>query len=116
MSTRARAPKGGITIQGVFYRGGQFLPSDAPQYGRYNRNTRKTANKARKMQYAPYKWDYPPQDEMLPVYRILNGRFPYDHETNTFSMPSEQVLSYMRFDESKARYYIERYNSGNYWE
>jgi hypothetical protein len=30
MTTRTRAPKGGITIMGVFYKGGQFLPQYAP--------------------------------------------------------------------------------------
>jgi hypothetical protein len=30
-NTRTRAPKGGITIMGVFYKGGQFLPQYAPK-------------------------------------------------------------------------------------
>jgi hypothetical protein len=31
MATATRAPKGGIEIMGVFYKGGQFLPQYAPK-------------------------------------------------------------------------------------
>jgi hypothetical protein len=37
-----RAPKGGITISGIFYRGGQFLPSNnEPKHGMFNRKSTK---------------------------------------------------------------------------
>ena len=31
-----RSPKGGIEIMGVFYKGGQFLPSNEPQRGAFS--------------------------------------------------------------------------------
>jgi hypothetical protein len=39
-----RAPKGGVSISGVFYRGGQFLPSNnEPKRGMFNANNVKSA-------------------------------------------------------------------------
>lgn len=109
-----RAPKGGLIIQGVFYKGGQFLPSFEPQRGRWN-TTKQTNKKARKVQYAPYKWDYAPIGQK-PVFSVLNGRFPYDHKTDTFSMPNDQIRLYHHWTIDFCQYYIDKYNNRDYWE
>jgi len=42
MTTATRAPKGGIIIMEVFYKGGQFLPTNEPQKGQWNSQSFKT--------------------------------------------------------------------------
>jgi hypothetical protein len=52
MTTATRSPKGGITIMGVFYKGGQFLPSDnEPKRGKYNNYNGKIASHKSQAQY-----------------------------------------------------------------
>ena len=115
MNTATRAPKGGVTVMGVFYKGGQFLPTNEPQRGKWNRKSN-TAKKARKMEYAPYKWDYAPAENMVPLFRVLNGSFKYNHNTGTFEMPSPQVQAYMKWTNEFCQDYINRYNNGQRWE
>jgi len=55
-TTATRAPRGGISIMGVFYNGGQFLPTNEPQNGNYNNNfktskAKKEIKEIARMQY-----------------------------------------------------------------
>jgi hypothetical protein len=52
MTTATRAPKGGTTISGVFYKGGQFLPSDnEPKRGKFNKYHGKIASHKSQAKY-----------------------------------------------------------------
>lgn len=109
--TQQRAPKGGTTaINGEFYHGGEFLPTtELPSQSRP-----KAAAKARKQNYAPYKWDYAPEGQRA-IYAQLQGAMLYDRATDTFSIYapyySQQSAESQRwFDER-----IARYNRGDRW-
>lgn len=109
-----QAPKGGITIQGVFYRGGQFLPQNEPQRGKFNR-ANKSRSKVRKAEIAPYQWVENP-DGKIPLYPRLNGTFARFENGVASYAGNEKILNYMGLTEDQARDMIARFNAGQRWQ
>lgn len=118
MTTKTRAPKGGITIQGVFYRGGQFLPTDEPQRGAWNKKVKKTGKKQHKQQIAAYKWEVVP-DGYRSIYSWVAGTVARpdwaNDKTKLVYMGNEQTLNYIGLTETKAKELVEKYNQGELW-
>lgn len=112
-----RAPKGGVTVQGIFYKGGQFLPSNEPQRGKFNSNSRKS-NKARKVQVAPYKWEYAPEGMTSVWSKVASGVFTTLKDDKLVWCASAQTEAYYKVtDEFKAEImaYANKWNDGEYW-
>lgn len=109
-----RAPKGGTTVQGVFYKGGQFLPTNEPQRGKFNSN-KATAKKARKVEIAPYEWVYPENENQRPLYTKLNGTFAKFTNGKMEYAGNEKILAYVGLTEAQARDMITKFNSGQRW-
>jgi hypothetical protein len=117
----SRAQKGGCTVQGVFYRGGQFLPSYEPQRGKWNTATSKNGNKKNKgvkrREVAPYVWEVQPYEGAVAVYGRLSmyARFEYKSRVATYQH-SEAVLRHLGLTEEEARRKVDDYNNGQVWE
>ena len=113
-----RAPKGGITVAGVFYKGGQFLPSNnEPKRGKYNGNGRK-ATKARKQQIAPYKWEYAPEGMKSIWTEVGTGVFTTLKDGQLVWCASPQTEAYFKVTpdfKTKVMAMVEQWNSGKYW-
>lgn len=108
-----RAPKGGTTVQGVFYKGGQFLPTNEPQRGKFN-STKSTTKKVRKVEIAPYQWVENPEDK-TPLYPRLNGTFTRWENGVVTYYGNEKLLKYMGLTEAEAKDMIAKYNNGERW-
>lgn len=114
-----QAPKGGVTVAGVFYKGGQFLPANnEPKHGKYNSNSKKSKG-AKKVEYAPYKWDYAPDGMIATWSKCATGVFTTTNKDNKLVWcASEQTEKYYQITpEYKAEVmaYAEKWNNGEYW-
>lgn len=113
-----RAPKGGITIKGVFYRGGQFLPAnDEPKHGVYNSPRRaKASGKVRKVEIANYEWA-PAREGYRPIWGMVAGTVAKpDWQTGSLIYTGNpQTLAFRGLTEEEARDLIDRWNAGERW-
>jgi hypothetical protein len=117
MGTSNRAPKGGVKIMGVFYKGGQFLPSEQPQRGKYNRKSNKcNPTKLRKQEIAPYQWESPPTKHHRSIYAQLAGVFAKMQDGELVFCASEQTLSYYKKGKTEVYTMIGEYNAGARWQ
>ena len=116
--SNGRAPKGGITIDGVFYAGGQFLPSNnEPKRGIYNRKSvKRTA--IRKVEIAPYTYAEQPEG-MRSIYTAIAGVFATWEDRQTRNKlvfcASDQTLNYYGWTRERAQTAIDKWNSGERW-
>lgn len=110
-----QAPKGGMTVNGVFYKGGQFLPVNEPQRGKFNR---KAAQKpvGRKVEIAPFKWEYAPEGKRS-IYSMVAGVVAsvYRESGIMFFCGNERSLKYAGYTEEYANELINRWNNGERW-
>jgi hypothetical protein len=110
--TKERAPKGGMTIAGVFYKGGQFLPSDyEPKRGKYNSTKSTAVSKARKVQVAPYTWEVAPEGKRS-IFQWVAGTIATMSGQTMVYCGNAQKLAYTGLSESKALDLINKFNSG----
>lgn len=105
-----RAPKGGISIMGTFYKGGQFLPTNEPQRGAHSRKA-KTTHKPRKVEVAPYKWELLPEGQSAIYTSIQHVTKRTGYDTRVYN-GNTATLRYIGMNEAQARYLIELYNEG----
>lgn len=116
--SNGRAPKGGITIDNVFYAGGQFLPSNnEPKRGIYNRPAvKRTA--VRKVEIAPYQYAEQPEGKRS-IYGAIAGVFATWADRSTRNKlvfcASEQTLKYYGWTQERAENLIEKWNNGERW-
>lgn len=110
-STKTRAPKGGIMVNGVFYKGGWFLPTSEPQRGKWNTGNKKTTKKARKVEVAPYTWEYAP-DGMRSIFSYVAGTVAtMDGEIMVYC-GNAKTLAFRGMTEDYVKALVEKYNSG----
>lgn len=117
-----QAPKGGKKVSGVYYKGGQFLPSnDEPKHGKYNRKNKKT-KKVRKQEIEPYVWGIPPSENHQSIHSRLSAfaTHPYNedgsrnHKVLEFCA-SEKTMNYFNKTRDDIMPLIDSYNSGERW-
>lgn len=112
--TRKQAPKGGIFgINGDFYKGGQFLPTNIQTTKGLN-----TAKKARKVQIERFKWVESREHEGFePLLKKLNvgvfSRFDHDGKVH-FNCP-ESAIAYYNVDRKEIEKLCKLYNFGFRW-
>lgn len=68
-SNRSQAPKGGITIMGVFYKGGQFLPDFAPA-------EESSKSKSNKVKLSDFDVEFARLQEYLSLYNRNDKNIP----------------------------------------
>ena len=109
---KARARKGGeYGKNGLFYNGGEFLPSTqlAPMTG-----GKKNA-KTRKQEIAPYTWEVPPTEKHYSIYRQVAGVFAVRDGDKLKFAASQQTLDYFKTTKEEAEKLIEMWNNGERW-
>lgn len=112
--TSERSPKGGTTVAGVFYKGGQFLPSNnEPKRGAFNRPATKAA-KVRKVEVAPRVW-VEAQAGMRSLYQMVAGTVARFVDGKLVYSANAQVLDYVGLTETRARELVDMFNSGERW-
>lgn len=113
-----QAKRGGETVSGVFYQGGQFLPSDnEPKRGKYNRNSQKVA-KVSKKEVAPYVWEVAPRANACSIYQELAGRaatFQNGNRDKLVFCASDKTVAYFGWDVENVKLLIEAWNNGERW-
>jgi len=112
-----RAPQGGITIQGIFYRGGQFLPMNDPKRGSENSGKNKNQAKVRKIQVGPYQWVLNTNNQQS-LWNTIAGSvatFRNNDRSKLVYCGTPQVLKYKGMTETQAKELIDRYNNGEIW-
>lgn len=112
--TRTRAPKGGQTIMGVFYRGGQFLPTFEPQKGKWNRKTNKASAKVRKVEIAPYEW-VPREEGKQSIFSRIAGTVATMQDDKMVYCGNEKTLAYTGFAETQVIEMVANWNNGERW-
>lgn len=114
-TAKIRAPKGGCVVDGVFYKGGQFLPEREPQKGRWNTPKQARRKKVRKSQVAPFVWVANP-DNRVSIYTRIAGVLATFEDGVARLSASEKTLSYFGYTQDQAQRLIARYNAGEIWE
>jgi hypothetical protein len=109
----SRAKKGGEWVSGVFYKGGQFLPTNEPLRGALNTVTRKPAGKVRKVQVAPYEW-VEAQDGKMSIFARLGGTVA-TVRNGEMSLTNPKALGYIGMTETQAQSLIADWNKGERW-
>lgn len=110
-----RAQKGGeMGINGLWYKGGQFLPSTA--LGKMASQMR--IKKSGKQEIAPYVWEVAPQENMRSIYNLVevaskwvDGKWQQELEL----IDNEQTLNYFHIDTEATQKLIDLWNSGERW-
>lgn len=108
-----QAKKGGEWVSGVFYKGGQFLPSVEPQRGKFNRPANKTT-KVRKVEVEPYKW-VEAREGYRSLYSAVAGVLATVRNGEMVFCASEKTLNYYGYTEAKAQELVAQYNAGERW-
>lgn len=112
MATKTRAAKGGEWVQGVFYKGGQFLPTENPQFGKFNHKN--NTAKVRKVQIAPYVW-VPQEAGKNSIFTRLAGTVARMNGNEMVFCGNAQTLAYTGMTEKAVKDLIAQYNSGERW-
>lgn len=110
-----QAPKGGMTVAGVFYKGGQFLPTVEPQRGKFNRKAvKKQAARKVEIGYREYAEEI---EGKRSVWQMVAGKVAaYNHQTKTlYFVGNERSLNYIGMSETKANELISKWNEGERW-
>jgi len=115
MTEKTRAQKGGeMGINGLWYNGGQFLPSTT--LGKMA--SRMKVQKSGKQEIAPYKWEVAPKENMRSIYTLTGvaskwaeGKWQEELEL----VDNEKVLSYYKIDVEATQKLIDLWNSGERW-
>lgn len=106
-----QAKSGGETVSGVFYQGGQFLPSNnEPKRGKYNRNSKKAVKVSKK--------EVAPRANALSIYQELAGRaatFQNGNRDKLVFCASEKTVAYFGWDVENVKMLIEAWNNGERW-
>lgn len=108
-----QAKHGGEWVKGVFYKGGQFLPSNEPQRGKFNRPASK-APYARKIQVAPYTWEMEVEGKRS-IYQMIAGTVAVVRNEKMSFVGNEKSLNYIGKTEAQVNELIEKYNQGQRW-
>lgn len=111
-----QAPKGGVTIAGVFYKGGQFLPSDyQPKHGKYNGKSSKKSPKVRKVRITPYEFAEAPEGKRS-IYEWL-GVLLQNMKGGKLTIveTNQNRLNYAGLTIEKANELAEKWNNGERW-
>ena len=111
--TRTRAKKGGEMVQGVFYKGGQFLPMNEPQRGKWNTHQSKS-KKVRKVEVAPYKW-VEQEDGKSSIFSRLGGTVATMQDDKMVYCGNEKTLAFMGFTETQVQELVAAWNNGERW-
>ncbi len=118
MNTRTQAKAGGEMINGVFYKGGQFLPSDnEPKNGKYNRPSRKSngnATKLRKLEIDNYKWEIQPTADSYGIYGQIAGTVAKTIN-GVMTLVNTSPIKAGWISEEKALSFIQAWNEGKRW-
>lgn len=111
-----QAPKGGITVAGVFYKGGQFLPTVEPQRGKFNRKATPKKQSTRKVEigYREYAEEI---EGKRSIWQMVAGKVAgYSHQTKTLNyVGNERSLNYIGLTEEEANELISKWNNGERW-
>ncbi len=108
-----QAPKGGMTVAGVFYKGGQFLPTVEPQRGKFNRPATKKQT-VRKVQIAQREYAEAPEGKRS-IWQMVAGSVASIRDEKLFFCGNERSLAYIGMTETKANELISKWNEGQRW-
>ncbi len=112
-----QAPKGGMTVAGVFYKGGQFLPSNnEPKRGAFNGKSGTKAAKAIKVLVGMKEYAEPIEGKRS-IYQWVAGTVAqYSWFTKRLTyVGNELTLAYAGLTETKALELIKKWNEGERW-
>lgn len=103
-----QAKRGGEMVQGVYYPGGQFMPTDeTPKHGKYNRRSK--AKKPAKVQIGPNEW-VEKIDGRDSIYEAIAGtvaKFTDSTKTVMVFCASAQTMQYFGYDAENVQKIIE---------
>ena len=101
-------------MNGLWYAGGQFLPSTTLAKMAKQAKVKKSG----KQEIAPYTWKVAPQENMRSIYTLVNviSKWVDDKWQEELEMiDNEQALDYYKIDREAAQTLIDLWNSGERW-
>ena len=117
MTENTRAQAGGeVGINGLWYKGGQFLPSTT--LSKMARQTK--VGSSGKQEIAPYKWEVAPKENMRSIYTLTKpgvaSRWAQDKWQEELELvDDEKVLNHFKIDRDATRVLIDLWNGGERW-
>ena len=114
MAQRRAKIGGEVGTNGIFYHGGEFLPSTTLLP--LGKTARKPATGKREIE--PYKWEVQPYPEARSVYRAFAGLVGCVRDGVAILRTDDQLpqsLAYLQMTLAEAQDLIDRYNAGQRW-
>jgi len=112
---KLRAKKGGeYGANGDFYKGGTFINTVAD---RPKGRTQSRRKKRKKIEIAPYVWEFPPTEKAVSLWSQLAGIYArYDRKTKTLVFDClPETLAFYGSTEDEVKDLIAKWNAGDRW-
>ena len=108
MTDRAKCG-GEVGVNGERYEGGQFLPhTDRPK-------GKPRPKGSGKREVAPFVWEVPPEEGMVPLIALFGQVCWYDHYQKRFTGTNDRAIAYYGKDKAQVIEWMTRWNAGERW-